>query len=89
MVNWFYFEKCGTFFKRNRLHSPWILCSEQLFLNIKFNVFDEKRKKLNSLHWNTSFPAVTICEIYNGEKNWDLSERFEVTNKMVFELLFT
>ena len=32
--------------------------------------------KLNSLNWNTSFPAVTICELYNGEKIWDLSEQY-------------
>lgn len=30
-----------------------------------------------SLNWNTSFPAVTVCEIFNGEKNWDLSERYK------------
>lgn len=29
-----------------------------------------------SLNWNTSFPAVTICELYNGEKLWDLSEMY-------------
>lgn len=29
-----------------------------------------------SLNWNTSFPAVTICELYNGEKIWDLSEQY-------------
>lgn len=29
-----------------------------------------------SLNWNTSFPAVTVCEIYNGEKNWDISENY-------------
>ncbi|XP_023292748.2 sodium channel protein Nach [Lucilia cuprina] len=28
------------------------------------------------LNWNTSFPAVTICELYNGEKVWDLSEQY-------------
>ncbi|XP_005178919.2 sodium channel protein Nach [Musca domestica] len=28
------------------------------------------------LNWNTSFPAVTICELYNGEKIWDLSEKY-------------
>uniref|UniRef100_A0A1I8NTF7 Uncharacterized protein n=1 Tax=Stomoxys calcitrans TaxID=35570 RepID=A0A1I8NTF7_STOCA len=28
------------------------------------------------LNWNTSFPAVTICELYNGEKLWDLSEKY-------------
>lgn len=30
---------------------------------------------LCSLNWNTSFPAVTVCEIYNGEKMWDLTEK--------------
>lgn len=34
-------------------------------------------RHFDSLHWNTSFPAVTVCEIFNGEKNWDLSERFD------------
>ncbi|CAD7084626.1 unnamed protein product [Hermetia illucens] len=28
------------------------------------------------LNWNTTFPAVTVCEIYNGEKNWDISENY-------------
>ncbi|XP_037944013.1 pickpocket protein 28 [Teleopsis dalmanni] len=28
------------------------------------------------LNWNTSFPAVTVCEIYNGEKIWDVSEEY-------------
>lgn len=32
---------------------------------------------IQSLNWNTSFPAVTVCEIFNGEKNWDLSERYQ------------
>lgn len=27
-----------------------------------------------SLNWNTTFPAITVCEIYNGEKVWDISE---------------
>lgn len=31
-----------------------------------------------SLHWNTSFPAVTVCEIFNGEKNWDLNDRYVI-----------
>ncbi|XP_054747422.1 pickpocket protein 11 [Anastrepha obliqua] len=32
------------------------------------------------INWNTSFPAVTVCEIYNGEKIWDLSEQYFGTN---------
>lgn len=29
-----------------------------------------------SLQWNTSFPAITVCEMFNGEKTWDLSEKY-------------
>ncbi|XP_059611761.1 uncharacterized protein LOC132258450 [Phlebotomus argentipes] len=29
---------------------------------------------INSLDWNTSFPAISVCEILNGEKMWDLNE---------------
>lgn len=29
-----------------------------------------------SLEWNTSFPAITVCEIYNSEKIWELSETY-------------
>ncbi|XP_011193697.1 pickpocket protein 11 [Zeugodacus cucurbitae] len=28
------------------------------------------------INWNTSFPAITVCEIYNGEKIWDMSEQY-------------
>ncbi|XP_031633402.1 sodium channel protein Nach-like [Contarinia nasturtii] len=28
------------------------------------------------LHWNVSFPAITICEMFNGGKIWELSEKF-------------
>ena len=28
------------------------------------------------LHFNTSFPAISLCQVFNGEKNWDLSEKF-------------
>lgn len=28
----------------------------------------------HSLEWNTTFPAITVCEIYNSEKIWELSE---------------
>lgn len=33
-----------------------------------------------SINWNTSFPAITVCEIYNGEKIWDMSEQYFGTN---------
>ncbi|XP_034484372.1 pickpocket protein 11 [Drosophila innubila] len=26
------------------------------------------------LNWNTSFPAITVCELYNSEKIWDISD---------------
>ncbi|EDV94458.1 sodium channel protein Nach [Drosophila grimshawi] len=26
------------------------------------------------LNWNTSFPAITVCELYNSEKIWDVSD---------------
>ncbi|ALC46396.1 CG31065 [Drosophila busckii] len=26
------------------------------------------------LNWNTTFPAITVCELYNSEKIWDLSD---------------
>lgn len=29
-----------------------------------------------SLYWNISFPAVTICEIFNAGKTWELSEKY-------------
>lgn len=29
-----------------------------------------------SLEWNTTFPAITVCEIYNSEKIWELSETY-------------
>ncbi|XP_036325013.1 sodium channel protein Nach [Rhagoletis pomonella] len=32
------------------------------------------------INWNTTFPAVTVCEIYNGEKVWDISEKYFGTN---------
>lgn len=28
-----------------------------------------------SLNWNTTFPAVTVCEIYSADKIWELNER--------------
>lgn len=28
------------------------------------------------LDFNTSFPSISLCQVFNGEKNWDLSERF-------------
>ncbi|XP_067618352.1 sodium channel protein Nach isoform X2 [Eurosta solidaginis] len=28
------------------------------------------------INWNTSFPALTVCEMYNSEKIWDLSEQY-------------
>ena len=28
------------------------------------------------LDFNTSFPSVSLCQVFNGEKNWDLSERY-------------
>lgn len=28
------------------------------------------------LDFNTSFPAISLCQVFNGEKNWDLSEKF-------------
>lgn len=28
------------------------------------------------LSFNTSFPSVSLCQVFNGEKNWDLSERY-------------
>ncbi|XP_030371786.1 pickpocket protein 19 [Scaptodrosophila lebanonensis] len=35
------------------------------------------------VNWNTSFPAITVCELYNGEKLWDLSEiQFGVEHDM-------
>ncbi|XP_055847981.1 pickpocket protein 19, partial [Episyrphus balteatus] len=33
------------------------------------------------LDWNTSFPAITVCELYNGERVWDISERYFGTNR--------
>lgn len=28
------------------------------------------------LDFNTSFPSISLCQVFNGEKNWDLSERY-------------
>lgn len=28
------------------------------------------------LNWNTSFPSISLCQVFNGEKNWDLSEKY-------------
>lgn len=28
------------------------------------------------LDFNTSFPSISLCQVFNGEKNWDLSEKF-------------
>ncbi|CRK86824.1 CLUMA_CG000653, isoform A [Clunio marinus] len=28
------------------------------------------------LDFNTSFPSISVCQVFNGEKNWDLSERY-------------
>lgn len=28
------------------------------------------------LDWNTSFPSISLCQVFNGEKNWDLSEKY-------------
>jgi hypothetical protein len=30
------------------------------------------------LHWNTGFPAATVCEKLNKEKIWDLAKRFVI-----------
>jgi hypothetical protein len=30
------------------------------------------------LHWNTGFPAATVCEKLNKGKIWELAERFVV-----------
>lgn len=28
------------------------------------------------LEFNTTFPSISLCQVFNGEKNWDLSERY-------------
>ncbi|XP_070504614.1 sodium channel protein Nach-like [Chironomus tepperi] len=28
------------------------------------------------LDFNTSFPSISLCQVFNGEKNWDLSEKY-------------
>lgn len=33
-------------------------------------------KSNSSLDWNVTFPAVTLCELFNGGKTWELSEKF-------------
>jgi hypothetical protein len=30
------------------------------------------------LHWNTGFPAATVCEKLDKEKIWELVERFVI-----------
>jgi hypothetical protein len=30
------------------------------------------------LHWNTGFPAATVCENLNKAKIWDLVKRFVI-----------
>ncbi|XP_068155108.1 sodium channel protein Nach [Drosophila tropicalis] len=38
------------------------------------------------LNWNSTFPAITVCEIYNAEKIWDLSDiQFGVEHKMYID----
>lgn len=37
-----------------------------------------------SLQWNTSFPAITVCEMFNGEKTWDLSEKYAIDSSPFF-----
>uniref|UniRef100_A0A336KJC5 CSON012335 protein n=1 Tax=Culicoides sonorensis TaxID=179676 RepID=A0A336KJC5_CULSO len=29
-----------------------------------------------NLHWNTTFPGITVCQVFNGERNWELSEKY-------------
>jgi hypothetical protein len=38
------------------------------------------------LHWNTGFPAVTVCEKSNRKKIWDLTERFVAYLKYLHSL---
>lgn len=54
--------------------------------NVRQIFFSDLSDTFDSLHWNTSFPAVTVCETFNGEKNWDLSERFELIGSSRFLL---
>lgn len=28
------------------------------------------------MHWNTTFPGITVCQVFNGERNWELSEKY-------------
>lgn len=37
---------------------------------------EDKLCSIDSLNWNTSFPAITVCELYNSEKIWDLSDDY-------------
>ncbi|GAB0093144.1 4Fe-4S ferredoxin-type domain-containing protein [Sergentomyia squamirostris] len=39
----------------------------------------------NYLNWNTSFPAISICEVFNGEKLWDLNEEHYGSDRDKFQ----
>lgn len=41
------------------------------------------------LDFNTSFPSISLCQVFNGEKNWDLSERFygDIRDKRIDDYL--
>lgn len=47
-----------------------------IFRSVQILVLHNNLPSICSLQWNTSFPAITVCEMFNGEKTWDLSEKY-------------
>jgi len=54
---------------------PLVAISENLYTKFRDNSMAFTIDS-SYLDFNTSFPSISLCQVFNGEKNWDLSERF-------------
>lgn len=54
---------------------PLLVICENLYLKYRDNSMSFTIDA-SYLDFNTSFPSVSLCQVFNGEKNWDLSEKF-------------
>jgi acid-sensing ion channel, other len=80
-------------------YSFWIGCSIGLvipFWSVCKNLYEKMKANSMSftidsayLDFNTSFPSISLCQVFNGEKNWELSEKYfgDVRDKRIDEVL--
>lgn len=57
------------------LSLPLLIICENLYLKFRENSMAFTIDS-SYLDFNTSFPSISLCQVFNGEKNWDLSEKY-------------